>query len=152
MAHYDFNIRNVITGLLPASLRSNVVDLLAVFTSPIADLHRRFTVFRGGKLSDLSYNSQYPNLQRLLNDRYDEPDRRIRVYDRSQITPVVVYPDVAVLPLALPVWVYPERVYYYRGFIVQVPAEFENTDTINQIKKTVNTYKFAGIYYEIIYQ
>lgn len=157
MSRYNLNIRTFIKGLLPYSLRNEnggacTEDVLYVLTEPLQGLVQRFTHYRSDILSDLSYNSQYPNLQRLLNDRYDNQSRRIRVYDHAQIDELIVYPDAEIRPLALPIRVYPPNAYIYRGFIVIVPASFQGNDIVNKIIKTVNTYKFVGIYYELIYE
>ena len=92
MSKNSLNISNLVKGLIPFVFRLALTDLLIVLTLPVQSLHARFMDFRLAMLNRLSYNSQYPNLQRLLNDRADTQQRRIRVYDATNtITGSIAY-------------------------------------------------------------
>jgi hypothetical protein len=101
----------------------------------------------------LSYNSQYPNLQRLLNDKYDNSSRRIKVYDGTENENFLfAYPNEELKPIEIGFVVVKPMLEYtsYEGFIVELPTDFEqNNDLINSIKQIVNNYKFSGTYYTI---
>ncbi|MDD4394873.1 MAG: hypothetical protein PHQ33_03190, partial [Bacteroidales bacterium] len=88
---------------------------------------------------------------RLLNDRFDATDRRIRVYDTHSLPDVVVYPNAEIRPIELPVMIYPQWLYYCSGFTVEIPLDYANSDIENQIIRTINIYKFTGTYYQILY-
>jgi hypothetical protein len=131
------------------------VELLWVLLYPVRNLHSRFTAFRNEKLVDLSYNSQYPNLQRLLNDKFDL-QRRIKVYDSRSIKPVIVYPQEHVHsyddPVVTPIVVRNSSAYFFNGFTVELPDEFQSDiNAVNQINRIVNIHKFTGTKYQIIY-
>lgn len=152
---YNLNLKKLIFTTLPIVLRQNLVELLWVLLYPVRNLHNRFTSFRNEKLVDLSYNSQYPNLQRLLNDKFDM-QRRIKVYDSQSNKPVILYPQDHVHsfddPVITPLVVHNSFAYYFNGFTVELPGIFQyNINKINQIIKIINTYKFSGTKYQIIY-
>lgn len=148
MALYNIDFQKIIKGLLPIALRSLQV-LAEVLASPFIAIKTRIYSYRLEKLAAMGYNAQHPNLQRLLNDKYDDTDRRIRVYDNTAIVPIVVYPDNEINPVSIPVVLYPQLRYSYMGFIVEIPQNL-SVDTRQQIIKTVNIYKFTGTYYQII--
>ena len=154
MSKYNLNISNLVKGLIPFVFRLALTDLLIVLTLPVQSLHARFMDFRLAMLNRLSYNSQYPNLQRLLNDRADTQQRRIRVYDATNtIAGNIAYnsgqhgkPQLKTDFVARS-W----QQWGYRPFVVELPAEFQdNANKLNQIIKLVNTYKFAGTKYRIL--
>ena len=153
---YNLDFKNLVTCLLPFALRLALTDLLIVLTLPIQALHVRFKDFRLAMLNKLSYNAQYPNLQRLLNDKFDGVDRRIRVYD----SPATIKSCVAFnsgqfgkTQLRTTFSTYSWQNWGYRPFVVdiaQMPTYFKaDDDTINQITKSVNIYKFSGTKYKL---
>ncbi|MDR3047959.1 MAG: hypothetical protein LBU51_10210 [Bacteroidales bacterium] len=113
-------------------------------------------VFRDRKNVNLSYNIQYPNIQRLLNDNFDELERRIIVMDSNQsLLPTVAYlsGEIGKRQLRVPFAVYSWSMWGYRPFWVIVPFEYSGDENkINAIKKTVENYKFAGTQYELKFQ
>jgi len=116
----------------------------------------RFKDFRLAMLNKLSYNSQYPNLQRLLNDKFDDAERRIKVYDAPNIiNSTIAYNSgqFGKSQLRTDFVIHSWREWGYRAFIVDIsgmPSGFiSNIDNINQITKLVNIYKFSGTKYKI---
>jgi hypothetical protein len=103
----------------------------------------------------LSYNSQYPNFQRLLNDLYDTTDRKIKVHDGHAAEYfLLAYPNEEQKPIHIGfVVVKPMSEYKsYAGFIIELPVVFESDrDLVKKIRRTVDNYKFAGTNYQIIF-
>jgi len=128
--------------------QNSVFKFLEVLAHPLILLHNRFLSFRSEVLDKLSYNSQYPNLQRLLNNKYDKTLRRIKVLDGNHQNALIIYPHVDNIPAVTPLMVYPASNYSYPPFVVIVPNSF-NQNLINQIVKIVNTYKFLGTKFQI---
>jgi hypothetical protein len=156
---YNFNLKRFINLLLPLKLRNNIIDFLATLLDDIAQIFAKFSVFRATQLKALLYNSQYVNFQRLLNDLYDSTSRRIRVYDAPYVEPIIVYPAADCVPVNTQITtssplliIYNNSVHLYNGAVVELPYSFQSdTNKINQIEKKINTYKFAGVGYKIIY-
>ena len=153
---YNLNFKKIITDNIPFVMRLALVDLLIVLTLPVKELHIRFKDFRLAVLNKLSYNAQYPNLQRLLNDRYDSTQRRIKVYDSPNIVNTcLAYPSgqFGKQQLKTNFIIKSWRSWGYRPFVVdisQMPSWFKDAeDNVNQIAKIVNIYKFSGTKYSI---
>jgi hypothetical protein len=107
-------------------------------------------------LNKLSYNAQYPNLQRLLNDKYDSVERRIRVYDSpGTINSCIAFNSgqFGKTQLRTTFPIYSWKSWGYLPFVVdiaQMPSFFKaDIDNINQITKLVNIYKFFGTKYNL---
>jgi hypothetical protein len=140
---------------LPSILRTNIIDLIYVLLQGVRDTWFRFGEHIKETDKILSYNSQYPNLQRLLNELYDSTDRHIKVYDGAASDSfLLAYPNAELKPIEIGFVVVKSMSKYhdYNGFTVELPAGFEgNNDLINKIKRTVEDYKFASVKYEIIF-
>jgi hypothetical protein len=148
---FNFNLKRFICLLLPTAIRNGILDFFAVHLSPVKVLYCQFLAFRQKKLNDLSYNNQYPNFQRLLNNKFDKAQRRIRVYDKAH-EPVIIWPIIDKIPGITSLVIHYNISSYYDGFTVELPSEFN--DNIYQevkIRKIINTYKFVGTKYQIIY-
>ncbi|MDR2410119.1 MAG: hypothetical protein LBE13_18700 [Bacteroidales bacterium] len=157
MKKYIIDWLRFVREYLPNILRTNIIDLAFVLLKGIRDTWFRFGEHIKETDVILSYNSQYPNFQRLLNDLYDKNDgRRIKVYDGEAGEDfLLAYPNEELKPVHVGfVVVKPMSEYSsYEGFMVELPAVFEaDKDLIDKIKRTVEGYKFAGKKYTIIYK
>ncbi|MCL2245861.1 MAG: hypothetical protein FWC10_06720 [Lentimicrobiaceae bacterium] len=81
MGKYDVNFIKLIKQSLPMAVRGNLVVFIYVLIAPIRYIYNKFIVEKEANENGLTYNAQYPNLQRLLNDRFDSDSRRIEVRD-----------------------------------------------------------------------
>ncbi|MDR1878292.1 MAG: hypothetical protein LBQ64_01860 [Bacteroidales bacterium] len=150
MGKYDINFKRLITYYLPVSLRGNLVEFLFVLLKPLRRLHFLFLKHVDDTDEKLSYNSQYPNLQRLLNDQCDPVERGIQVRDNGgNIDWTLIYPNAELKPLVMPFVIYPASQYGYQPFTVHVPEGVFNANE-NKLKRLLNQYKFAGTKYKII--
>jgi hypothetical protein len=142
--------------MLPFVLRKALTELLFVFTEPIRMLYVRFMDFRNTQLSKLSYNSQYPNLQRLLNDKFDQIKRRIYVYDNILSTaPTIAYPSgtYGKTQLVTTFVITSYQNWGKKPFIVSLPSSiFDDKIKKQGIIRLVELYKFAGTKYQLINQ
>ena len=152
MGKYHINFRRFVAFLLPIILRTeSIIEYIFTLLEPIRRLHFQFSTHIDDTNISLSYNSQYPNLQRLLNDRFDFADRRIEVRDSGDSIPdLVVRPNEELKPLVLgQLIIRPSYMWGYRPFTVIVPAVIL-TNIENQIRRILDEYKFAGSKYIII--
>jgi len=152
MGKYDINFRKQIKQVLPTIIRKNLVDFIYVLIKPIRDIYFRFLVAKEDNESKLSYNAQYPNLQRLLNDKFDEVLRRIQVKDSGEsIDELLIFPNEEQKPLHLgQVIIYPSSRWGYSPFLVLVPEELRSEE--NKIRRYLDNYKFSGTKYTIEYE
>ena len=154
MSKFDVNWLKFTREYLPHFLRTNLVNLCYVLLRGIRTLYWRFS--RNISQTDvaLSYNSQYPNFQRLLNDQFDPALRRIKVYDYQQEEPfILAYAEEELKPIVIVGLkiVLPMNAYAsYIGFVVELPDHVFSSDTEEKIKRLVNNYKFSSTIYKII--
>lgn len=149
---YNFNLKQLIGNILPTGLRANVINYFAILLSPLTDIHNNFRQFRNAQLNAMSYNCQYPSLQKLLNDKFDSLSRRIKVYDGAPSEPVIVFPQVDDIPVITPLLVLLNDATEYYPFIVELPSSFNSDVTrLVAIWKTVDRYKLSGINYKVIF-
>ena len=152
MAPYNLNFWKYIRTLLPFQLRGDMTELLFAWLRPIRTLHSKFLNFRNAEAKALSYNAQYPALQRMLNDRFDKTQRRIRVQEGSStVNGPFVYPNADNRPAMLgTLLLFQSSQWGYAPFEVRIPIALStDQNTIDQIKRSVNIFKFFGTHYII---
>lgn len=85
---------------LPPSWRR---PLLLAFTDcvvePLRTLQTRLLKFRTQVAYKLSFTSQVYSLENLLNDRYDNTDRRIYISDGNQVPEIYIYLHAEDIPV-----------------------------------------------------
>ncbi|MBP5709732.1 MAG: hypothetical protein J6W84_02010 [Bacteroidales bacterium] len=150
MAPYNLNFWKYIRTLLPFQLRSDMTELLFAWIRPIRTLHSKFLNFRNAEAKALSYNAQYTALQRMLNDRFDKTQRRIRVREGSStVNGPFVYPNADNRPAMLgTLLLFKSSQWGYAPFEVRIPQTlYSDTDKLARIKRLVDIYKFSGTQY-----
>ena len=100
---YDVNILALVRQYTPVVLRkAKLIALLDSMTHPLRWLQSKFATYRESVTYRLSITSQVCYLQKLLNDRYDNTDRRIYISDGNQVSETYIY-----LPAEdIPVYIY----------------------------------------------
>ena len=151
MGKYDLDFVKLIKYVLPVSVRGNLVEFIYVLIIPIRVVYNRFLDLKNENENKLSYNAQYPNLQRLLNDKIDNILRRIKIKDSGEsIDELLIYPNAELKPIHLgQVVIYPSSKWGYKPFTVLVPQSLDNQE--NKIKRLLDNYKFSGTKYKIEY-
>lgn len=156
---YEINFKNLAVGLLPQSLRGNVVELMHVLTHPFRVLHHRFMSYRAEKLDQLHYSCCVGSLQAMLNDYFADnivlqaAGLPILVCEGDIIQETYIYPEAEHLPLMIGcVNIYPLDVWGVYPFVIRVPRVFEeNRDMMHKIIRLANQYKLTGTTYRIEY-
>lgn len=140
---------------LPNLLQTNAMQAFcSVLQSVVVRLHAEFTTFRLAKNIRLAHNGQVNSLTAILNDTFDNTQRRIQIVD-------VVIPEdyyigcrlnlqqtyiASYSPLALPEDnFYIGNAPHYYGqydFTVMIPNEIDDDQLL--ITNMVNEYKQAG--------
>lgn len=149
---FNFNLKRLIYTSFIIAIRGNLVELLYCMLYSLKSLHFQFYIFRSNTAKVLTYNAQYPNLQRLLNDKFDNISRSIKVYDGDPQFSIIIYPTSNETEVVTPQILYTGSNYLSPLFIIDVPVAFQNQQNIiNQINKTVLNNIFLGTNFKMIY-
>lgn len=148
MSKYEVSFRKLIVQMLPLRLRGTLVYFIEVLIRPLKSLYYKFMLFKSNNEDALSYNSQMPLLQKLLNNYLKTSD--VYVEDATYIEIDGVYENLEYKPKKIGFWgVISKDEIGYNGFVVYVPVSFRSRE--NAIKSLVDKYKFSGTNYSIVY-
>lgn len=159
---YNIDFRELVNLLTPPFLRRlKLVDFLEALLKPLEEVNFKLKLFRGQSIYKVTHNGQVVYLQAVLNDKYDNDQRRIKIDDFPIFDPLWIYPDADENPVYIgsPALYTSEEAFSATefDFLVFVPMEyrpFETTERENfltQIKSLINYYKLASKRYDIIF-
>jgi hypothetical protein len=154
---YEIDFPKLVRLLMPPQLRKmrHVAWLLAL-CSPVNFVYQQFRRNRDANLYRLKITPQVVYLERLLNDRYDISQRRIRIIDGLIYEPVYLYQEIEQKPVYLwqesekrPLYLYTEEEVGSNpvNFYVLVPGNLAFDE--NEMSALINNYKLAGKTYKI---
>lgn len=156
MIQVDF--RRIIIWLLPVDPRTTIeVSWLQALFAPLRTLYTLFNGRRVTNLYTLSITPQVCYLEKMLNDRYDDTERRIYITDGERVPDVYIYLEDEQKPLyiyldseASPVYIYTkaERETGESDFVVHVPSTIIYND--NEMRALLDSYKLASKRYNIV--
>lgn len=91
----------------------------------------------------MSYNSQVCYLRKMLNDRFDNEQRRITIEQSPQVEHLMIYRDEEDRPVMLGTRLLPREdiVLYSSEFTVNIPDSL--ADREDEIQANINYYKLA---------
>lgn len=151
-AIYDIIYNKLLSWLTPTMLRKQkMLAWIAIIISPVQFIYQDLLRFRTQKLYELSITPQVVYLQKLLNDRYDYVDRRIRIVDALDAEPIYLFVRTENHPVYFfkrsenkPVYLYTrgESGVLRNDFVVQVPSaiSFQNLE----MKSLIQTNKLTS--------
>lgn len=153
--------------LTPPFLRKiKHVSWIYSLLKPVEEFAIRFRIFRENSIYRVTHNGQVFSLENVLNDQYDNDDRRIFIADSVDIDASYVYPEADDKPVIINSETSDEILYIYSeasvraaeyDFIVNVPSDLRPSSTtdeenlIIQMSGLIDTYKLASKRYEIIW-
>lgn len=164
---YKVNWHKLGTSLLPVFLRKKrLLAFIKVLLFPLYSLHAEFARFKADMIYRQSHNSQVCYLEAVLNDEFDDLQRRIKIKGVEIRAAVRFYePDEK-----KEVWFYEEQdnkpVYFYNStyyggdgadFTVLCPADIlpatkrEQETQLTRMNALINYYKLASKSHKIIY-
>ena len=89
---YQITWIRLIDDLLLISLRKEITrSWLRALLSPIRELHEQFLTYRKRALYRVRHNSQIASMEEVLNDNFDNFERRIRIVNVLFKEPVFFY-------------------------------------------------------------
>lgn len=156
MIKADF--KRLILWLLPINLRTGIsVAWLNALLTPVRTVYAQFAARRLSNLYRLDTTPQVCYLEKMLNDRYDNIQRRVHISDHSRIADVNIFLEEEIKPLYIyrdyenkPVWLgtMAEREAVETDFVVNVPYTVTYND--KEMRALLDSYKLAGKRYEIV--
>lgn len=154
---YQFNVYKMGGWLLnKVNRKVKLIVLLKALLFPLIYLHDYFIRYRKAKLYQLMISSQVCYLERLLNDRYDFTERRIRIDDAVWHQAWYLYQEDELKPEHLylesennPVWLYGENEAgeLKDDFVVFVPSAVDFNE--NEMRSLLDNYRLFGTHYKI---
>lgn len=148
---YDFNLKNLIGNILPTGLRTNILNYFNAQLLVLNDLYAKFINLRTNSLQSLRYACTYPDLQRLLNDKFRPVDRDIKVYDGEVYQVNLIYPMADEVAFVTPKVITPNIDAICSPFNVSLPnCLIVDADKMRQLTKIMEIYKLTGTNYKII--
>ena len=123
-----------------------------VLVFPLKTLYAVFDSFMLATSKKMTYNAQTCYLQKLLNDNFDNVERRIYIEDVPSIPWIIAYPTLSDKPIILGQKILrPSSLYgnNYNKFIVYVPTELSSLEGI--VRGLTSQYKLAGKGFLILY-
>jgi hypothetical protein len=156
---YTIDYVKYVTQRIPARIRfDEVIAYALVLVSPVVQLYNSLLLFRDLMLYKLTITPQVVYLEKMLNDRYDNIERRIYVTDGKEYSSIFVYTksegkpnfiftkaETGVLQTFL--YLKNETGQFTFDFVVHVPVlvDFD----INEMTSLVNAYKLASKSFKI---
>lgn len=156
MSKYDIDFTELTRQLLPVELRKKKMRAwLKALNKPVVLLYDLFLKFKSEILYELDHNGQVCRLRKVLNDKFDNVDRRIYIEDAPVKLPLYIHRRIEDKPVyirrrseATPVYIYRRSEITFGGtFIVFVPATLDFD--IDEMKLLINKYRLAGKAYTI---
>lgn len=153
--HIEYN--KIKSWLVPGRIfRGRLLAYLSIVISTVVFLYQDVLRFRKRKLYELMITPQVCYLERLLNDRFDFTQRRIRIVDGIDKPPFYIYQQAELKPKYIKQTTEnAPRIIYTSGesaalqddFIIKVPGAivFEEAE----MRSLVKAYKLAGIKFKI---
>lgn len=152
---FNIDYNTLVRWLVPVALRNaRMLAWLQALLWPVVTLYQAFRRNRDANLYRLSITPQVCYLEKMLNDRFDNSERRIHIDDAIDRPPVYLYQDdeqkpvyLASAPLSQPLYLETEFGLNLDDFVVWVHSSiiFE----FNEMRSLVNLYKLAGTRFSI---
>jgi hypothetical protein len=160
MRIFDIDYVKFVRLMVPPHLRKvKHVSWLQGLASPVNVLYQLFRRNRNSNIYRLKITPQVCYLERLLNDRYDIAERRIRIQDSITFDPVYIFLQQENKPVFIHTKAEQHPVYLYTlaetsidpvDFVVVVPVDV--VFQVAEMKGVLDAYKLAGKTYSITKQ
>lgn len=151
---FNLDINKLVLWLIPAFLRKPVMYAwLKTLCFPLIQVYNQFSIKRTDNLYKIAHNSQVFNMEQVLNDRFDNAERRIYITDGLTKDRTYIYTPNELKPVYLgdiSIWNSDDYADTGVDFIAWIPTAAGVTDQdLIEMKAQVNFYKLAGKRYRI---
>lgn len=158
---FNVDFRKLAVLLTPIFWRkAGFIAFVHSFIEPTKVLNDEFKNFRKKSIYKIVHNGQVMLLEKVLNDTFDNEQRRIYITDSLSVDPLYIY----TAPEDRPVYLGSEYLYRFSeftdggiDFYVIFPLEmkpviaFDLLNFENRIKALINYYKLASKRYKILW-
>lgn len=149
---YNIIYSKLVTWLTPSVLRKpKILAWLGIIIAPVQYIYQDLLRFRTAKLYELGITPQVCYLQKLLNDKYDYAQRRIKIVDAIDGAIWWIFTDAENKPQPIYTDAENESQYIFtdgecggllNDFIVEVPSAV--TFNLNEMVSLLTNYKLAS--------
>lgn len=161
MRIFDLDITKLAKMLLPTFWRKpRIIALVTILTMPLADLYSQFLDYKKATEYKMSFTPQVCQLERLLNDKYDNIQRRIYIENPVPVAIDYLYYKIENKPIYLyrksdnkPNFIYRQNTYndVNSDFTITIPLELQGLNEV-ELRALVNYYKLFSKTYTVRYE
>ena len=152
---YKINFNKLVIQLLPTFLRKpRMIAFISLFSNELTKLHNAWLVKKSQDETWLNHDSQVCKLRKILNDEFDDLQRRIIITDGQLHERKYIYTLGEKKPKYLgKIFIRQNTDYADTGidFFVVVPVEINIEQNKYKLEAWVNRYRLASKRYKIIY-
>ena len=152
---YKINFNKLVVQLMPTFLRQpRMIAFISLFSAELTKLYNAWLIKKSQDETWLQHNSQVCYLRKILNDEFDDIERRINITDGQLYDRQYVYTLGEKKPKYLgKIFIRQNTDYADTGidFFVVVPVEINNEQNKYKLEAWVNRYRLASKRYKIIY-
>lgn len=142
--------------LLPVNLRKpRILSIVKALMTPLYTVQRFFLLYREEVIYKINHNGQVCCLRGVLNDTFDNSERRIRIEDPYRNDFLILYqrPEMKQIDLGRELVSRRDSVSAEQlDFVVKVPLTLKSVDNESRMRAVINFYKLAGKQYRIDYE
>lgn len=142
--------------LLPVNLRKpRILSIVKALMTPLYTVQRFFLLYREEVIYKINHNGQVCYLRGVLNDTFDNSERRIRIEDPYRNDFLILYqrPEMKQIDLGRELISRRDSVSAEQlDFVVKVPLTLKSVDNESRMRAVINFYKLAGKQYRIDYE
>jgi len=165
---YQLNWASLPMHLLPHSLRqSRSYAWLVCLLKPVQNLHTQFLSYRTKKNCELDHTPQVYSIEKVLNDAFDQQERRIYIVDGVYLSAVYFYNPDENAPVHFynpqdnadhPRFYNPQELEQLDvDFVVVLPTEFQNnyiegSSQLIRLKSLIDFYRLPDKTYQIKFE
>lgn len=152
---YKINFNRLVVQLMPTFLRQpRMIAFISLFSAELTKLHNAWLIKKSQDETWLQHNSQVCKLRKILNDEFDDIERRIKITDGQLYDRQYVYTLGEKKPKYLgKIFIRQNTDYADTGidFFVVVPVEINIEQNKYKLEALINRYRLASKRYKIIY-
>lgn len=150
---YKINFNKLVVQLMPTFLRQpRMIAFISIFSAELTKLHNAWLIKKSQDETWLQHNSQVCKLRKILNDEFDDIERRIKITDGQLYDRQYVYTLGEKRPVYGKVFLRQHSDYADSGidFFVIVPNDINVEQNKYMLEALINRYKLASKRYKII--
>lgn len=158
---YTLSFQKFGVHILPMDLRKpKMVAWVNSMLKPVKNLHTKFINYRRKTVYKIDHTSQVFSLEKMLNDEFDQQERRIYIVDGVYRSALYFYNPEENAPIHFYNPEEDQNQYFYNpeelqnldvDFVVVLPQSFNRAEEL-RLRSHVDFYRLPDKTYEIIYE